>query len=219
MLSFRISIKASLAHEWIGHRGAEVAHRSFDRGSLSSPSLVNIALDEAQASIRAAHFAPLLTSIERYTLLRDSIARLKNQNLSIRQVRHFLYISNPWYFFKTMNTITPIFKLADILHTPEGIALAGAFPSENPHLSHVLDELKLSIDGLDSVAYFNNSQELISLSVKNLQYTTSIGNQVNLFFLLNHDNLPDDLTPGTIIYKDEQQNSTLGKVELSTSSN
>jgi len=91
----RISIKASLAHEWIGHRGAEVARRSFDRGSLSSPSLVNIALDEAQASIRAAHFAPLLTSIERYTLLRDSIARLKNQNLSIRQVRHFLYISNP----------------------------------------------------------------------------------------------------------------------------
>lgn len=118
-----------------------------------------------------------------------------------------------------MNTITPIFKLADILHTPEGIALAGAFPSENSQLSHVLDELKLSIDGLDSVAYFNHSQELISLSVKNLQYTTSIGNQVNLFFLLNHDNLPDDLTPGTIIYKDEQENSTLGKVELSTSSN
>jgi len=91
----RISIKGSLAHEWIGHRGAEVAGRSFDRGTLSSPSLFNIVLDEAQASIRAARFAPLLTSIERYTLLRDSIARLKNQNLSIRQIRHLLFISHP----------------------------------------------------------------------------------------------------------------------------
>jgi hypothetical protein len=91
----RICIKGSLAHEWIGHRGAEIADRSFDRGSLASPNLVNIALDEAQASIRAARFAPLLTSIERYTLLRDSISRLKNQNQSIRQVRHLLFISHP----------------------------------------------------------------------------------------------------------------------------
>ena len=91
----RISIRASLAHEWIGHRGAEVAGRSFNRGTLVSPSFFNIALDEAQASIRAARFAPLLTSIERYTLLRDSIARLKNQGQSIRQVRHLLFISQP----------------------------------------------------------------------------------------------------------------------------
>lgn len=91
----RISIKASLAHEWIGHRGAEIAQRSFNRGTLSSPSVVDIALDEAQASIRAARFAPLLTSIERYTLLRDSIARLQNQALCIRQVRHLLFISHP----------------------------------------------------------------------------------------------------------------------------
>ena len=91
----RISIRASLAHEWIGHRDVEVAGRSFDRGTLSDPSFVNIALDEAQASIRAARFAPLLTSIERYTLIRDSIARLKNQGLSIRQVRQLLFISQP----------------------------------------------------------------------------------------------------------------------------
>ena len=62
------------------------------------------------------------------------------------------------------------------------------------------------IHNLPDFAYFNHSQELISLSVKNLQYTTSIDNQVNLFFLLNHDNLPDDLTPGTIIYKDADSN-------------
>ena len=88
----RISIKGSLAHEWIGHRAAELAHRAFDRGSISSPLLDNIALDEAQASIRAARFAPALTPIERYTLLRDAISRLKSRSLSIRFVRHLLFI-------------------------------------------------------------------------------------------------------------------------------
>ena len=118
-----------------------------------------------------------------------------------------------------MNNFTPIFKLADILHTPEGIALGGAFSSANQQLNDVLNEVKHSVGDLDSIAYFNNSQELISLSVKKLQYTTSIGNQVNLFFLLDLDNLPQDLTPGIIIYRNEQQNSPLSNVELSTSSN
>lgn len=90
----RISIKGSLAHEWIGHRGAEVVNRSFERGYLASPSLVNIALDEAQASIRAARFAPQLTSVERYTLLRDAIARLKLHHLKIREVAHLLFITH-----------------------------------------------------------------------------------------------------------------------------
>ncbi len=89
----RITIKACLAHEWIGHHNAEVAGRNFDRGSLANPFLINIALDEAQASIRAARFAPELDPIERYTLLRDAIARLKRQNLNIRKVCHLLFIN------------------------------------------------------------------------------------------------------------------------------
>ncbi|MEM8676920.1 MAG: hypothetical protein AAGF83_24160 [Cyanobacteria bacterium P01_G01_bin.67] len=91
----RITIKACLAHEWIGHHNAEVVGCSFNRGSNAALSLVDVALDEAQASIRAARFAPNLEPTERYTLCRDAISRLKNQNLTIRQVRHLLYISQP----------------------------------------------------------------------------------------------------------------------------
>ena len=69
------------------------AGQAFERGTLSEPILVNIALDEAQASIRAARFAPGLSSIERYTLLRDAIARLRKQNITIREVRHLLFIN------------------------------------------------------------------------------------------------------------------------------
>lgn len=52
----------------------------------------NNALDEAQASIRAARFVPNLTSSERYTLLRDAVNRLKNENLKINDVRNSLDI-------------------------------------------------------------------------------------------------------------------------------
>ena len=53
------------------------------------------ALEEAQASIRAARFAPNLTPLERYTLLRDGINRLKQKGIKIREVRHLLYIEQP----------------------------------------------------------------------------------------------------------------------------
>ncbi len=91
----RISIKGSLAHEWIGHRGARIAGRNFNIGTPGTGQINyhNHALEEAQASIRAAKLAPSLTHLERYTLLRDGIARLKSKGLKIRQVRHLLYIN------------------------------------------------------------------------------------------------------------------------------
>ncbi|PPQ49491.1 hypothetical protein C5G87_06615 [Paenibacillus peoriae] len=52
----------------------------------------NFALDEAQASIRAARFAPDLTQIERIMLLRDGITRLKNEGIKIREVKDILFI-------------------------------------------------------------------------------------------------------------------------------
>jgi hypothetical protein len=88
----RITIKGSLAHEWIGHGGAKRANRHFNIGEpLQIDPLAN-ALEESQASIRAARFAPSLSFLERYILLRDGIARLRKQGLRIRQVRHRLFI-------------------------------------------------------------------------------------------------------------------------------
>ena len=90
----RISIKGSLAHEWIGHGGAKRSGRHFDIGNPLQINLFNNALEEAQASIRAARFAPSLSSIERYTLLRDGIARLRKNKLKIKDVRHLLFINH-----------------------------------------------------------------------------------------------------------------------------
>ncbi len=54
--------------------------------------LYNLALDEAQASIRAGRFAPNLTISERLTLIKDRIMRLKKQGIKIRDVRDKLDI-------------------------------------------------------------------------------------------------------------------------------
>ncbi|MFB5677558.1 WXG100 family type VII secretion target [Paenibacillus terreus] len=89
----RVTGKATVAHEIVGHYEAYQAGRAFELYGLDADAFkINFALDEAQASIRAARFAPDLTSTERITLLRDAITRLHHGGLRIRDVKDKLYI-------------------------------------------------------------------------------------------------------------------------------
>ncbi|WP_397347495.1 hypothetical protein [Paenibacillus polymyxa] len=88
-----MSAKATIAHEIVGHYEAYKVGRAFELYDVAPDAFKrNFALDEAQASIRAARFAPDLTSIERMTLLRDAITRLKSADLRIGDVKGELYI-------------------------------------------------------------------------------------------------------------------------------
>jgi hypothetical protein len=78
-----ISLKGTVAHEIIGHR------ESILKGRGQSEKV----LDEAQASIRAARFAPDLDMLERRDLVRDAIHRLNEAGLSLRHVKDKLFIS------------------------------------------------------------------------------------------------------------------------------
>ena len=80
----RLSNKAAIAHELVGHREA------VKRGS--NLKLTDELLDEVQASIRAARFAPGLSTQEREMLLRDAIERLRKDGRRIRDVKHLLDI-------------------------------------------------------------------------------------------------------------------------------
>ena len=80
----RLTWKSSIAHELVGHREAALAGKT----QAEDP------LEEAQASIRAAKFAPSLTSTERYTLLRDGITRLHKAGIKVHQVKNILHINN-----------------------------------------------------------------------------------------------------------------------------
>ena len=78
-----ISYKGAIAHELVGHREAALKGRTH----------IDPLLEEAQASIRAARFAPELTQLERLDLIRDAIYRLSKNNLKIRNVKEILFIS------------------------------------------------------------------------------------------------------------------------------
>jgi hypothetical protein len=77
-----ITVKGTVAHELVGHREA----------SLNGFTKPTFALEEAQASIRAARFAPDLDISERIDLIRDAIKRLNNAGLSLRSVKDELFI-------------------------------------------------------------------------------------------------------------------------------
>ena len=77
----RVSWKGTIGHELIGHREAAL------KGWTQSDD----ALEEAQASIRAARFTPDLTYVERIILLRDAISRLP-KGVKIQDVKAKLHI-------------------------------------------------------------------------------------------------------------------------------
>jgi len=80
----RLSYKAAIAHELIGHRETCIRGTNLDGEDT--------VLDEVQASIRAARFAPGLTEQERMDLLQDAEERLEKDGRCIDEVRHMLDI-------------------------------------------------------------------------------------------------------------------------------
>jgi len=78
-----ISLRGAIAHEIVGHREARL------QGFTQSVEV----LEEAQASIRAARFAPDLSCRERLDLLKDGIGRLRGENINIRSVKNRLHIN------------------------------------------------------------------------------------------------------------------------------
>ncbi len=94
-----ISGKGTIAHEVVGHyetvsKGTAFETQYIDTDGTVKYNLRNLALDEAQASIRAAKFAPDLSQGERIMLIRDGLTRLKNQGIKLKDVKQILDIFN-----------------------------------------------------------------------------------------------------------------------------
>jgi len=92
-----ISGKATIAHEVVGHyetvlKNTAFETQYFDADGILKYNMENLALDEAQASLRAARFAPDLSRGERIMLIRDGLNRLRNQGIKLKDVKHLLDI-------------------------------------------------------------------------------------------------------------------------------
>ena len=78
-----IFLKAAIAHEIVGHRDAALKN-------MTNPDDL---LEEVQASIRAARFAPDLNYTERMDLIKDAVMRLKKNNIKLKNIRDKIYIN------------------------------------------------------------------------------------------------------------------------------
>ena len=99
-------------------------------------------------------------------------------------------------------------KLEDIKNIPSGWTLWGSIPgTENQNLSEIADNINKNLDNIHSLAYLNQFGNYSYLTIKDFQITSSIGGKIVLVFLIDNIDLPLDLTPGTIIYRDLEQSS------------
>lgn len=81
----QLSMRSAIAHEVVGHR--EAGLRGLSKFSKDDPR------DEAQASIRAARFAPGLTQEDRNMLIMDALTRLKNGGYKLKDIKATLDIN------------------------------------------------------------------------------------------------------------------------------
>ena len=107
----------------------------------------------------------------------------------------------------------------ETLNTPRGLAICGAYsPSDGTRpLTEVLSEMTEKLKDLKYISYQTDSGNYQNLLVEDLEFTTSIGDGINLFFLLGKINLPPDLTPEKTIYRGEKQPSSSSISQLSAS--
>ena len=91
----------------------------------------------------------------------------------------------------------------ETLYTPRGIAICGAYSKSDGKrpLSVCLEEMAEKIKDLKYISYQTDSGNYQNLVVEDIEFTTSIGDGINLFLLLGHISLPSDFTPEKTIYR------------------
>lgn len=84
-----------------------------------------------------------------------------------------------------------LFKIADCFESPKGIVIAGANPKLDT-MAH--DALQKLLKGIRSISIVGLGRQLTNLEVQEFSFTTSVGNQRNIFLLLKQD-VPKDSIP------------------------
>jgi hypothetical protein len=108
-----------------------------------------------------------------------------------------------------------IMVLEDLKKIPQGLTLWGSVPhSQRQSLAQITRFVNQNLNDLHSLCYLNHHGNYSHLPIKSFQVPSSIDGSLVLVFLLEHDYLPDDLTPGTIIYRDEPHQSSKSNLEF-----
>ena len=96
-----------------------------------------------------------------------------------------------------------IMTIGDIIKTPKGIVIGGKLSSsdETQPLEKSLEDMSEKTKNMDSIAYKDEKGNYRKILVKDSQFTTSVRDTINLFFLLGNITLPEEIKEGTTVYR------------------
>ena len=99
-----------------------------------------------------------------------------------------------------------ILEKTEAINTPKGVAIGGAYSKSDGkrRLIEVLDEMGKKLEGVTRIYYKSYTGHYQHLNIEDVQYNTSVGDGVNLFFLLGQIDLPKEIQEGTAIYTEEE---------------
>ena len=111
-----------------------------------------------------------------------------------------------------------IMVLEDIKEISQGITLWGSVPhKDNQNPQQISEFLNQSLENIQSLSYLDHQGQYSHLPIKSFQVPSSIDGSFVLVFLIEKVHLPNNLTPGTILYTNKPENAALSDFELSTS--
>lgn len=99
-----------------------------------------------------------------------------------------------------------IMTIGDVIKTPKGIAIGGKFSSSNEAqpLEKSLEDMSEKTKNMNFIVYRDKNGNYSKILIKDSQFTTSVRDTINLFFLLGDITLPEEIKEGTIIYSAEK---------------
>lgn len=96
-----------------------------------------------------------------------------------------------------------IMTVGDIIKTPKGIVIGGKLSSYNgvQSLQESLEEMSKKPKNMSFILYKDRTGNYNKILIKDSQFTTSVRDTINLFFLLGNIDLPQEIKEGSTIYR------------------
>jgi hypothetical protein len=114
----------------------------------------------------------------------------------------------------------PLFTLEDIQEIPSGVTLWGSLNSQLLSNADTISQLNQALSSMTSLTYLDPQDRYSSFSIHDFQINSSISGQSIFIALVEKNDLPLNLTPGTVFYLPASQSlfdSQMQKISASKS--
>lgn len=107
----------------------------------------------------------------------------------------------------------PLFTLEDLKEIPSGLTLWGSLNSQLLSNADTISQVNQALTSMKSLTYLDPHNQYSSFPILDFQINSSIGGQSIFIALVQQNDLPSNLTPGTIFYLPASQSLSDSKMQ------